>query len=334
MRKHLCGIILFTLNFSLPANCQITKETSFIKEMRWGIDYQINLTLANDSIYNININDLLHSNAGKTDSAGKEFVYYPVMLAKDFVEKLKKSNNLTIDTLPIKDSQPVSLWGALHSSIGGGWIHFVNCLQYSIEKKYLSLTSPLMVRPKTNWKPNPVTPTWKRTHNWEFYVPISQKQAHKEYKLKKKENNLANLQDVPKEYIQLFLKTSDKDYNKIILNRNIQKQSEIDLVKLLLGANYLGNAQLTYIKSMVLKSIVQYSFNQLPTIIVFDDIDAAAAMSLNENGYHIDKVVFNNASSLSNDEKNERLTQMDQSIRLINKVNQKVLEERLKKYYK
>jgi hypothetical protein len=334
MRKYfLCGLTCLAC-FGLSGKSQIISGNSFIKEMKWGIDYQINLTLANDSSYSVNINDLQHSNRNATDSVSKEFIYYPVMLASDFVDKLKKSKDIAPDTLPMSDAEPVSLWSALHNSIGGGWIHFVNCLQYSLEKQYLSLTAPLMTRPKSDWKPKPITETWKRTHKWVYYVPMDQKLAHKEYQKKKKEKNLANLQDVPSDFIRLFESTSNKEYTDLVNRHDYHTLSKIDLVKLLLGSNYLGNAQLSYIKSMVLKSVVHYSFNQLPTIIVFDDLEAAVAMSLNENGYRIDKAVFKNAAGLSGEEQAQKQVQMEQTIRLINKVNQKVMEERLKKYYR
>jgi len=327
------GVGIFLLVNNL--NAQIISGPSFIKEMKWGVDYQINLTLGNDSVYSVNLKDLTHSQTLGQDSAIEDFVYYPVMLARDFVDKLKSSKDLSLDTsINTGDSKPSSLWGALHTSIGGGWIHFINCLQYSLEKNYLVLTAPLMERPKSGWRPKPATPTWKRTKDWKYYIPVDQKQAQKEYQLKKKENNLANLQDVPADFIKLFENTNNKEYNALIRRHDYKTQSKIDLVKLLIGANYLGNVQISYIKSMVLKSIVQYSFNQLPTIIVFDDLEAAAAMSLNENGYYVDKVVFKDEKQLTPEEKDEKQKAIEQSVRVINKANQKILEEKLKKYYR
>ena len=307
---------------------------SFVKDMQWGVDYQIHLTLSNDSSYAVNIEDLVHSRTLGTDTVLKDFVYYPVMLARDFVDKLKENYDPGKDTMLVNTTaKPTTLWSALHSSLGGGWVHFVNCLLYSLETRYLSLTAPLMERPKSHWKPRPVTQTYLRTKKWKYYVPVNQKQAQKEYYLKEKENSLANIKDVPEDFIKLFLETNDKEYKKITEKHDIQKQARIDLVRLLVGANYLGNAQISYIKTMVLKAALQYSYNQLPSIIVFDDLDAAVIMSLNENGYHLEKIVFRNAGSLSDDEKLTRQQTIEQSIRIINKVNQKIFEERLKKYY-
>jgi hypothetical protein len=312
---------------------QVLPSSSFIKDLKWGVDYQINLTLANDSNYVVNVESLIHSNTVANDTGITDFVYYPVMLAKDFVDRLKESD-VSLNDTSISTGKPASLWSALHSSLGGGWIHFIHCLQYSLETRYLSLTAPLMVRPDTKWKPKPVTQTYKRTRKWRYYVPVEQKFAHKEYILKKKENNLANLQDVPADFIQLFLQTNNKVLKKMEAAKDYKTQSKIDLVKLLLGANYLGNAQISYIKTMVLKSVLQYSFNQLPTIIVFDDLGAAVVMSLNENGYHLEKLVFRNAYAMSDEEKATNIKKIEQTIVVINKVNQKILEERLKKYYR
>ena len=148
------------------------------------------------------------------------------------------------------------------------------------DTRYLSLTAPLMERPHSNWKPNPLTDTYLRTKKWKFFVPVEQKEAHKEYYLKKKENQLFALHDVPQDFIKLFLKTSDRNYKKIISTNQHEKQARIDLVKLLLGSNYLGETQIVYIKTMVLKAMVKYSYNQLPNVIVFDDLQAAVIMSL------------------------------------------------------
>jgi hypothetical protein len=192
------------------------------------------------------------------------------MLAKDFVEKLKQSNPNPTDSLSSSTGKPASLWSALHSSIGGGWLHFVNCLLYSLDTKYLNLTSPLMERPKTKWKPKPATPTYLRNKGWQYYIPMDKKSAQKEYYQKAKENSLANLQDLPPDFIKLFLETSNKEYKNIVAKGDYKTQSKIDLVRLLVGSN-LSNPQISYIKTMVLKSVLQYSYNQLPSIIVIDD---------------------------------------------------------------
>lgn len=324
----------------LTALAQMPTGNTFIKDMQWGVDYKIHLTLFNDSSYTINVQDLEHSTTIKSDTLSGEFIYYPVMLARDFVEKLKESNseevstNTTSTTLPNQPVKPMTLWTALHGSIGGGWVHFVNCMLYSMETRYLSLTAPLMERPQSKWKPNPVTETYKRTHKWKYYVPIDQKQAQKEYYQKKKENQLDNLHDVPSDFIKLFLETNNKGYRKIVESKDNIKQARIDLVKLLVGANYLGNVQITYIKTMVQKAVLHYSYNQLPNVILFDDLDAAVVMSLNETGYNLEKIVFKNSQNLSEEEKGIRQQKIELTIRTINKANQKIFEERLKKYYK
>jgi len=59
-----------------------------------------------------------------------------------------------------------------------------------------------------------------------------------------------------------------------------------------MGTNYLGEAQILYISNSVLESVLTYSNNMLPTVIVFDEFDAAAVMSLNADGYKIDRIVY------------------------------------------
>lgn len=332
MKRLIC--FLFIAAIVYKGIGQVLPNPSFIKEMKWGLDYRINLTLANDSVYSINIEDLIHSKSVMADTSSQDFIYYPVMLAKDFVDKLKTTNTNTSDTTSSASVKPTSLWSALHESIGGGWLHFVNCVHYSLETKYLNLSSPLMERPKTSWKPKPVTAPYLRTKNWKYYIPLDQKSAQKEYYLKAKEKSLANLEDLPKDFLRLFLETNNRNYKKIVKTQDYKSQSKIDLVRLLVGANYLGNAQISYIKTMVLKSVLLYSYNQLPSIIVFDDLEAAVIMSLNESGYNLEKIVYRNASTLSSDEIAEKRQKIEQTIHGINSINQKIFEQRLQRYYK
>lgn len=331
------GLLLFLFLLSIPEiYSQTPMNKLYIKDMQWGVDYQIHLTLFNDSSYTIKVDDMIHSSSVSGDTASNNFVYYPVMLARDFAEKLKEVTKQDTAKLTLANTTPakaVTLWSALHTSLGGGWVHFVNCLLYSLETHYLSLTAPLMERPKTSWKPHPMTEKYKRSRKWKYYVPVDQKQAQKEYTLKAKENQLADLHDVPADFIKLFQETSSRDYEKMVATHDAKKQARIDLVKLLLGSGYLGEPQISYIKTMVQKAVVQYSYNQLPTVIVFDDLDAAVVMSLNEAGYNLEKVIFRNAKELTDEDKSQRQQKIERTIIAINKVNQKVFEQRLKKRF-
>lgn len=332
MIKRIAGIIA-GIQISLVVLGQ-SSIIPFVKDMQWGIDYQIHFTLSNDSSYSLSINDLYHASS-KTDSLSNDFVYYPVMLARDFVDKL---NTQKIDERKLTQDQnlsnkPTSLWSALHYSIGGGWIHFLNCLEYSLESKYLDLKAPLMVRPRTDWKPEKASDAYLRTKDWQYYIPYEQKNAKKEYKLRKKEGQLSNLQHIPKPWLELFLKTNQKKYDKMVVQRDFKSVAKIDLVKLMLGANYLGNAQLSYIRTMVQKSILQYSFNRLPSIIVFDDLKVAVVMALDEQGYRIEKIVYQNGGALTDEEKYLKEDHIKKTIRSINLLNQKLFEQKLRKYY-
>jgi hypothetical protein len=308
----------------------------YIKDMQWGQDYQIHLTLFNDSSYTIRVEDIIHSNSVSSDTTLKDFVYYPVMLARDFVDKLKdiRSQDSAAVVTASPSARSVTLWSALHTSLGGGWVHFVNCLLYSLESRYLNITAPLMERPKTSWKPKQPSEKYKRSRKWKYYVPTDMKQAHKEYSLKSKENQLADLHDVPSDFIRLFQETNNKVYQKMVVSRDIRRLARIDLVKLLLGADYLGEPQISYIKTMVQRAVLQYSYNQLPTVIVFDDLEAAVVMSLNEKGYNLEKIVFRSAASLSDNEMQYRQQKIERTVLAINKVNQRVFEEKLKRYFK
>ena len=74
--------------------------------------------------------------------------------------------------------------------------------------------------------------------------------------------------------------------------------------------------------------------NSLPSVIIFDDFDAAVAMTLDHEGYKIDNVVFNHQDELSADEIEQRMQLMQGVIRQLNAINKKLFERNLKNYYK
>ena len=303
-----------------------------IEKMQWDNDFQIHISLANDSNYILDIKELHHTNIAK--DASTSFTYLPTRLENEFVQKLKQTKvDTAIINKEVYSESNKTLWSALHNSLGGGWVHFVNCLLYSLERGYLDITAPLMRRPESNWKPKPMTKSYKRTKKWEYYVPVDQKLAVKEYKIKKSNNNLAHLNDVPKEFIDLFLTTNQSGYEQLELNLRKRDKAKIDIIKILVGANYLGETQIKYIKSMVLKAMVDYAEEQLPSVIIFDNFNAAVAMSLNETGYQVDKIVFADERFISIETRLERVNQINLIVNQINKVNKEVFQQKLKSYY-
>ncbi len=308
-----------------------TLQSQGIESMQWAKDFQIHITMANDSNYILDIKELHHTNV--TDNQSKSFTYLPTRLEKEFVQKLKQTElDTSLKDKNVEESYK-TLWSALHSAIGGGWVHFVNCLLYSLEKGYLDIKAPLMKRPESNWKPRPMTESYKRTKKWEYYVPVNQKNAIKEYKIKKKNNELGHLNDIPQEFIDVFLNTSQKQYEQLDRIYKSRAKARIDLVKILVGANYLGEAQIKYIKSMVLKAMVAYSDDQLPSVIIFDNFNAAVAMSLNESGYQVDKIVFADERFISLETRMQRIDQIHLIVQQINEVNKQVFQQKLKSYY-
>jgi hypothetical protein len=191
-----------------------------------------------------------------------------------------------------------------------------------------------MKRPDTKWKPRPATDSYKRTKKWDYYVPVNQKYAIKEYKLKKEENNLGDLQNIPESMIHTFLTTKRRDYEKLKQAGKTHQLAKIDLVKLLLGASYLSVPQITYIRSSVLNAVKQYTASKLPTVVVFDEFKAAAAMSLNEQGYNIENIVFQQEADMPPDERNQNERQIRQIIKDINAYNRQSFKKRLEKYYR
>lgn len=301
----------------------VSSSFSQITEMKWELDYEIYLKLANDSNYTYDIREAFHVTDTKTDYTS-DFVFYPVSPGSDYVNDVPKVE---------AGVQYNTLWSALNAKVGGGWIHFTNCIAYALETQKLDLTSPLMKRPESNWKPSPMTESYKRTKNWEYYVPVDQKLAQKEYKAKGSEGTLGDIQSLPQAYINLFLNTSQKDYEKLKVDGDNKTVAKIDLVKVLLGSNYIGEAQVTYISNMVLESVKSYSTNMLPSVIIFDEYHAAALMSLNAQGYKIENIVFKEAEELPAEAIEQRTQEIEKIITKINTYNQNSFKQRLGSYY-
>ncbi len=298
-----------------------------VSDIQWELDYQIYLKLANDSTYNYDIRQLFHVAKSQPDK-GQEYIYYPVNLGSEYVNSLKQKN----DTV-LSEGKYRTLWSALHASLGGDWVHFTNCLLYALETNQLSLTAPLMVRPQTKWKPKPATDTYLRTKKWKYYVPVRQKDAVKEYNLRKDRNELGDINSIPAEFIDLMLKTSDKELKKHLENNNRKFIAKIELVKLLLGVNFLSDAQINYIRSSVLKAVKNYSENKLPSLIVFDEFDAAAVMTLAPEGYKINAIVFKKSADLSDADKQLQTARIIDIIDNINTYNHNSFIKQLGNYY-
>ncbi len=311
------AVYLLVSVFSLAAYSQIS-------EMNWEIDYQVYLKLANDSNYTYDIREAFHVTDVKNIQSS-DFVFYPVNPGKDYVQKVQEATQ--------SEKKYSTLWSALNGKIGGGWVHFTNCIAYALETEKVDLTSPLMKRPESNWKPNPVTDSYKRTKKWDYYIPYSQKNAQKEYAKRLSENNLGDLKSLPKSYIELFLNTGQKEYNNYKKEGKRNIVAKIDLVKVILGANYLGEAQINYMSNSILESVLAYSSNMLPTLIIFDEFGAAAAMSLDAEGYKIDHISFQRTLNLSEEEVQSRTKEINGIVAKINEYNSASFKKRLGNYY-
>lgn len=325
-------LLMFVCIFVNAQNLQPT-----ISEMKWGVDYNLHVKLSNDTNYVMDVRGLYHT--GKNifiDSTDQSATYYPVTLDDEFIKYIK-NKKLEGEDLQKQDttdnSQAKTLWSALHSTLGGSYIHFVNCLIYTLESQGLYLTEPVMRRPSTEWKPNPMTESYKRTRKWEFFFPYNQKLAQKEYKLRKSENDLKDLQGVPASFIELFLNTSQRKYEKLRVEQKKRMVAQIDLVRLLLGAKYLGQTQIQYIRSKVHSAVLKYNINSLPSVIIFDDYNAAVSMTLSAAGYKIGYVVFRDQDSMSKEEGQLRIQKIESLIKSVNEANERVFKKRLERYY-
>jgi hypothetical protein len=325
--KNLFTVITIWVMIFGPLTAQDAKRNFGISEIKWELDYEIFLKMSNDSSYNYDIRQLFHVPKNETDFT-TDYIYYPVNLGIEYVNDVNNRN----DSL-IRETSYKTLWSALHESIGGGWVHFTNCLMYALETGQLSLTAPLMQRIRTKWKPDPVTESYIRTKKWKYYTPVLQKEAVKEYEIRKERNELGDLKSIPPAYIELMLGTRDRDYRNLMEKGEMNKAAKIDRVKLMMGSNFLGEVQINYVRNAVLKAIKNYTANRLPSLIIFDEFDAAAVMTLVPDGYQIDAVVFKKSSDLSEPEKKIRTEKMIDIIAGINSYNQNSFIKRLGNYY-
>ncbi len=295
-----------------------------VAEMNWELDYQIYLKLANDSNYVYDIRDAFHVKGAKEEFLS-DFIFYPVNPGQEFATEVSGQEK--------SDTAYKTLWSALHAKLGGGWIHFSNCIAYALETKNLRLTSPLMKRPQSDWKPKPMTESYRRTKNWPYYVPVSQKEAQKEYKVRLKNNTLGDIKSLPQSYTELFLNTSQNDYERLVIEGKKDVVAKIDLVKVILGANYLSDVQINYMSNAILEAVLSYSSNILPSVIIFDEYDAAVAMSLNTNGYRVENIVYRASANISEREAERRKIEIESVVAKINQYNHNSFRKRLGKYY-
>ncbi len=333
--KRLISVVIIVLSATVVAYSQHGLQPT-IAAMRWGADYKLHVKLANDSDYVVDVRGLYHT--GKdlfVDTTDNSTTYYPVTLDKEFVDYIKSKRIYNDETRADSSTQPSykTLWSALHGNLGGGYIHFINCMVYALESQNLRLTDPILMRPATKWKPKPMTQSYKRTRKWTYFYPNTQPLAHKEYKLRKSEGDLKDLQGVPQPFIDLFLSTNQSDYDKMVANRRMREVAQIDLVKLLLGAKYLGEDQIRYISSRVLIAVLKYNVNTMPSVIIFDDYNAAVALSLGVDGYKIEKIVYSDGEVVSGSELEGRTELIQALIKRINEANERVFRKKLQLYY-
>jgi len=328
--------VLFLFTYA-AANAQNAGQPR-ISEMKWGLDYNLHIKLSNDTNYVMDVRGLYHT--GKNlfiDTTDQSTTYYPVSLDNEFIQYLKDQKLNGKDDVHLDSnvtSQPKTLWAALHKSLGGGYVHFINCLIYTLESNQLYFTDPIMRRPTSKWKPKPMTESFKRTRKWEYYIPYDQKYAKKEYRKRNSEDDLKDLQGIPNSFIQLFQNTSQKQYEQYRQDQKRQIVSEIDIVRLLLGAKYLGKEQIQYIQSKVLTAVLRYNINTLPSVIIFDDYNAAVSMTLDNTGYKIGYIVFRDQASIGSEETEIRFKKIELLIKAVNDANDRVFKKRLQNYYR
>ncbi len=333
--KSIIMKVLFTVVSVLLFYGSVFSQTNdLVKRMNWDEDYCVRVTLQDNSKMVFKVDELYHSNI--KDKKDGEATYYPASLKSSLIEKIKGKEFL-LDTLQHSYDERIvdnrTLWNAIHTRIGGGWGHFVNCLLFALEKNYVNMKMTKLERPKSNWRPKPMTESYKRTMKWSYYIPETQKLAKKEYKRQRREKKTGDLDRLPASFIEEFQNTNNDEYNDLHVT-NYKKKARIDLVKILLASKYLGKDQIDYIGNSVLRAALNYSALQIPSIVILDDMNAAVAMSLDEFGYTVEEIVYSDLERLSEGDIEERNKMIKNYVIQINQVNKKLFKERLSNYYK
>jgi len=310
-------------------------QTIEVKQLIWGRDYQIYLQMSNDSIFQYDFDQLIMANPDEAFDRPTRFIFYPVTFDLNYIDSLLLIRNKKDYTAnpSTAGNRKVSLWGAVREEIGGGWVHFINCLLFALETRQLTVDAPIFLRPQSTWKPNPVTETWQRTHRWKYYIPVEHRYAIKEYKIRKKKKQLTEIESLPESYLQAFLHTTDRRYKKLLKKGDYRTLGKVDLIKLLLGAQYLGDAQIEYIKSRVLQSIQNYNSRYRPSVLIFDRYNAAAVVTLDGPGYKVQKIVFRDEDMMSPEQRMQRINIIRGIIELINVSNNEAFKQRLANMY-
>lgn len=332
-KSFLC--ILALVGATIVAEAQ--QQTINITQMTFGADYNVYLKMDDDSAYNYDFDKLIMADPDEVFNKKTEFIYYPVNFDQSYIDSLLNLNNqesdYTLNTASSTAPRRATLWGSVGQNIGGGWAHFINCMLFALESRQLEIADPILQRPESSWKPNPITDTWKRTHKWSFYLPVEQKYAKEEYKARKKNNKLGDVKSIPQAYIKLMLNTSQREYNKLLKNKDYKTLAKIDLVKLMLGSPYLGQQQIDYIKNRLITAISKYNRRNKPSVLIFDKYEAAVAISLDGTGYKAQKIVFRDENSLSPMQIMQRTTIIQGLIGLINVANNEAFKQKLNNLY-
>jgi hypothetical protein len=71
----------------------------------------------------------------------------------------------------------------------------------------------------------------------------------------------------------------------------------------------------------------------LPSVIIFDNFDAAVAMTLDEKGYHIQEIIFKDSQKVSESQLDIRRNAIADIVAKINKINQEMFQKKLGNYY-
>jgi len=83
----------------------------------------------------------------------------------------------------------------------------------------------------------------------------------------------------------------------------------------------------------VLKAVTNYKLRQMPTVLIFDEYEAAVSLTLDETGYIMENIIFKNENELIEEEISQRKAIINNYINLINQENKYQFQKRLKGTY-
>ena len=190
-------------------------------------------------------------------------------------------NEQFVDNVLKAQAQDTShtVWSAFGGNNGNTWEDMVHVISYALKNDVIQLQSQELMRPTYIPHDSVSSEQYKIVKKWKHYFPTYY-QALEVY-----QNNTMQLERIPKDYINTFLKYKNKEYRDTFDQSEMYK---IEFVRFIIGAHFLPQEVIREMTQDILNGLPQD--NQGATVILDKNIletDGKAFMYKSENQYHM-----------------------------------------------